>query len=121
MDKDTFDIIAKMNDDQSRNFTKQLDDKEERDNLKFKGIQKSMDAGFSTLAVELRKLNGSIKSNRDDINELKKDTSWWRFFQRNTKSTLIFVLIFAVGAVVLTGTYINNETFRLAINKLKFW
>ena len=121
MDKDTFDIITKLNDDQNKSFAKQLDAKEERDTLKFKGIQKSIEAGLETVAIEIRKLNGNIKVNESDIEDLKKQTSWWRFFQRNAKSTLIFLLIFLIGVFVIIGADIKTENIYEFIKHLKFW
>jgi len=121
IDKDTFDIITKLNDDQNRSFAKQLDAKEERDTLKFKGIQKSIEAGLETVAIEIRKLNGNIKDNKANIEDLKKQTSWWRFFQRNPKSTLIFLLIFLIGVFVIIGADIKTENIYEFIKHLKFW
>jgi len=121
MDKETIDIITSLNSEQSRNMEKLLDLKEERDNLKFKGIQKSMGAGLDAIAIEIRKLNGNIKNNEAKIELLKKETTWWRFFQRNPKATLFFLVIFIIGGFVIIGNDVNSEKIHEIIKQLKFW
>jgi len=119
MDKDTIDLITKINSEQSRNMEKIINLKEKNDILRTKGIQKSMEAGMETVAIEIRKLNGNINENSENIKELKKQTSWWRFFQRNPGKTAVVSCILVIGVIVIMGFDVNVKKIMEIISNFK--
>ena len=121
MDKDTVDILTRLNAEQSKQFQTIIETKEERDNLKFKGIAKNIDSGFEAIKIEMQRRNdivGKVKNRLDDVED---DTSWWRFFQRNPKKTVFTLTVLIIGFVVLMGFDIDPEKLSQIIQKVKFW
>lgn len=103
MDKDTVDIITSLNAEQNKYFEKLLANQCDNSDLKIKGVQKSIEAGLETVALELSKRNGIIKEMKETLCEVENHTSWWRFFQRNPKVSVIMFILVIVGAIALFG------------------
>ena len=82
LDKDTIDVITKLNDDQNKYFEKLLESKEKNDNLKFKGIHKNIDAGFEAFKIEMKSQNGRLT-------KLEDETHVFRLIHRNPKASVI--------------------------------
>ena len=114
MDKGDFEILTKLNSEQSRNIEKLLEAKDENDTLRFKGIQKNIEAGFEAIRIEMNHHNGRLK-------EVEEHTTWWRYFQRNPKKTVFILLVFIIGSIVLMGYDVNGQKIIETIKNLKFW
>jgi len=118
LDKDTIDIIIKLNGEQSKQFEKALQTKEENDNLKIKGVHKSINAGFEAIKIEMQERNNKVGKINSRLDELAKETNWWRYFQRNPKKTALMLCVFVVGSVVIMGFDIDAQKLVHAIKNL---
>lgn len=119
MDKATVEVISKLNAEQSRQFENLLKERDVSHDLKFKGVQKAIEAGLETVALELQKRNGVIGEMKDTLCEVKDDTSWWRFFQRNPKVTVVIFVFMLFGSFVLFGIKIDED--GIGVPLLQHW
>ena len=85
---------------------KLLQEQDDKRDLQIKGIQKSMDAGFDTIADADRKRNGRIEM-------LECETRVVRWFERNPIKTLIIAAVF-VSAVIIAFVVVD---FRGTLSK----
>jgi hypothetical protein len=122
MDKDTVEVITQLNIEQSRQFEKLLESKEQSSDLKLMGVRKTIEAGLETVALELAKRNGTISEIQKTLCEVKDHTSWWRFFQRNPKITIVLSIFTIVGFVVLFGfkVPVNIDDDKIGISIFQF-
>ena len=79
-----------------------------------KGIRIHVDANSEVLED---KFDGAILR----VDELEKQTSWWRYFQRNPKKTVGVMIVLIIGAFVLMGVDVDGERIMEFIKNIKFW
>ncbi len=118
MNKEDIDTIIQLNEQQNKQFEKILQVKEENDNLKIKGVQKSISAGFDAIQIEMRERNNIVGKINSRLDEVAQETNWWRYFQRNPKKTVLMLSVFIVGSVVIMGFDIDAQRIVESIKNL---
>lgn len=86
-----------------------------------KAVRHYVDANGEVTKIELGKIIERLDKSNGTLQTLKRETSWWRFFQRNPKTTIIFFTIFILGMSLLIGIDIESESVTEFIKHLKFW
>jgi hypothetical protein len=65
--------------------------------------------------MELRRRNGIIEQIQKEFCEVKEHTTWWRFFQRNPKVTVIILILVIIGTMVMFGIRINEDGIGVSL------
>lgn len=86
-----------------------------------KGIRHHIDANGEVIDGQLEKIAEKQDISNGRLETLEKETSWWRFFQRNPKLTLFTTFVFIIGIAVLIGINVNSDKIVEIFDHLKFW
>ena len=101
-----------------------LREQDEKRNIQIKGLHKNMEGSFEAFNIKLDRLEDEIQAiaridqrQQGDIKMLKKETSIWRWIQKNPKKSLL--IIFAVFVSILgLLSYLTKEEVETVIKKI---
>ena len=94
-----------------------IQEKDKKNDLQIVGLHKELEAGFDTLAKEIRKISETNKKQEEEIRKLKKVTTANKYIMENPGKAVFWGTVIGLGI----NEIFSNFTFVELIKMIKIW